>query len=329
MCQKQNEYQVVERVNIELPSIRDDDAGYNFLFKLAKQIMSNPYRMFDFDFRKCSVLDQNAVAMLGGLARYIDAHNTIANRGIGRLILPRAGVMFKVDTMSSLISSQLIKNNFLSHFSKENFEGYPKGDYIGYREHTEYLDANEIALHLHNEWLSDEKLSVSEDLKNAVVSRIFEIFMNAYGHGVERGNIGGLGVISCGMHKKKEKQLKLTVIDFGIGIVENVREYLKSPIKDEECMRWALKTGNSTRTDSIDDIPRGLGFGLLEEFVFVNEGSFKVFSNTCTANVDKDGGYKVEAMKTPFSGTVVSISINCDDRHYKFVSEDNTSEQFY
>lgn len=319
----------MERVSIELPSIRDDEMGYNYLFRLADQVMSNPYRMFDFNFKKCAILDQNAVALLGGLARYVDAHNKIANRGIGGLILPRAGVMFMVDTMSSLISSQLIKNNFLSHFTKEDFDGYPKGDYIGYREHTTYLDANEIAMHLHNEWLSDEKLSVSENLKNAVVSRIFEIFMNAYGHGVEQGKIDGLGVVSCGMHKKKDKQLKLTVVDFGVGVVENVKSYLKNNFNDLECMRWAMQVGNSTRTDSVEDIPRGLGFGLLGEFVSVNEGSFKVFTNTCHASVGKDGGYCVNAIKIPFRGTMVSISINCDDRHYKFVSEDDETEQFY
>lgn len=319
----------MERVTIEVPSLRDDQTGYSYLLRLASSVVTDPYRKFEFDFKKCAILDQNAVAMLGGLARYVDAHNTFTNRGFRGLILPRASVMFKVDTMSSLISEQLIKNNFLSHFSMEHFDGYPKGDYIGYREHTEYLDATEIALHLSNEWLSDEKLSISTELKNAIVSKIFEIFMNAYGHGAEPAGIAGLGVISCGMHKKKEKQLKLTVIDFGAGIATNVRRFLKKEMSDQECMSWALQRGHSTKTDSMDDIPRGLGFGLLAEFVSLNEGGFKVFSNGACASVERDGTYSVKNVKYPFSGTMVNISINCDGRHYLFVSEHETTEQFF
>ncbi len=315
---------------IEVPSIRDDESGYNYLFRLARNIMSDPKHHFDFNFKKCSILDQNAIAMIGGLTRFIDAYNTSLGSKIVGIMAEHCGVMFLVDSMSELIRHQLISNNFLSHFSQYAFEGYPTGDYIGYREHTEYLDSNEIALHLHEEWLSDSKLSVTPALKQAVISRIFEIFMNAYGHGVEKRFVKGLGVISCGQYKKKEGRLKLTVLDFGIGIIENVKTHLKRDIDDIEAMEWALTTGNSTRTDSLDmQMPRGLGFGLLNDFVSVNKGKLSIFSNTCCAQVGSDGNYNVSKMKTPFEGTMVSITINCDDRHYAFISEIDSNKQYF
>lgn len=320
----------MERSFIEIPSIRDDEKGYNFLFRLAVNIITNPYKHFDFNFKKCAILDQNAVAMLGGLARYVDAHNTVLNSIRNGLFMPSCGVMFQVDSMSQLISNHLIENNFLSHFGKEDYKGYPEGDYIGYRQHLQYLDPNEIAMHLNQQWLSDEKISISPDLKNAIVSRIIEIFMNAYGHGVEKNKKLGLVVTSCGQYLKKERILKLSVVDFGCGIIENVKAHLKNAIDDVNAMQWALETGNSTKTDSLDEnIPRGLGFGLLSQFVSANSGDLSVYSNSCCAKVIRNADYSVSKMKIPFNGTMVNISINCDGRHYKFVSDSTGTEQYF
>ncbi|MFZ2407245.1 MAG: hypothetical protein WAW41_19095 [Methylobacter sp.] len=94
-------------------------------------------------------------------------------------------------------------------------------------------------------------------------------------------------------------------------------------------MQWALETGHSTRTDSSRDIPRGLGFGLLSEFVSVNAGELGIFSNSCCAKkIEKINDYEVSIMKTPFSGTMVNITINCDGNHY-FISNSPESEQFF
>lgn len=315
---------------IEVPSIKDDEKGNNFLIKLAENIINDPFRHFNFNFKKCAVLDQNAVALIGGLARYVDAHNTLSNALRRGLLVSSCGVMFQVDSMSQIISNQLIENNFLSHFSNEHFAGYPEGDYIGYRQHLNHLDPNEIASHLNHQWLSDEKLSISPELKSAIVSRILEIFLNAYGHGVEKNNVKGLGVTSCGQYFKKERKLKLTVVDFGCGVIENVKEHLKVEISDINAMKWALETGNSTKTDSMDEnIPRGLGFGLLRSFVSLNRGDFSVFSNSCCAKVLDIDAYSVSKIKIPFNGTMVSISINCDDRHYKFISDVSGPEQYF
>ena len=318
----------IEKEIIMLPSIRDDINGNKYLVRLAERVISNPMRHYDFDFKNCSVLDQNAVAMLGGLARYITAKSSLSAKVISTLLIPRYGVMFHVDTMNDLVRSSLIRNNFLSYFSQDNFSGYPEGGFIGYREHTSYLDVNEIARHLHDEWLSAEKLKVSSELKKAVVSKIFEIFANAYGHGVQKFGVKGVGVFSCGQYSKKEGELRLTVLDFGRGIVENVRSHQKFALNEEDSMKWALERGNSTKTDSIDDIPRGLGFVLLNEFVTVNKGELSIYSNSFQSQVDDLGGYKTTLLKNNFLGTMVNIKINCDDRYYHFIDEE-TSEQYF
>jgi hypothetical protein len=119
-------------------------------------------------------------------------------------------------------------------------------------------------------------------------------------------------------------------LDFGRGIAENVRGHFKYAIDDISAMKWALKTGNSTRTDSANEqIPRGLGFGLLNDFVSINQGDIKIYSNSCSALIDENGNYRVNKLKTPFDGTIVSITINCDGRHYKFVSDSSDTTQYF
>lgn len=114
----------------------------------------------------------------------------------------------------------------------------------------------------------------------------------------------------------------MTVVDFGCGIIENVKEHLRADISNVNAMKWALETGNSTNTDSMDEnIPRGLGFGLLSTFVSKNRGDFSVYSNSCCAKVLDNGTYSVSQIKIPFSGTMVSIAINCDGKHYKLISD--------
>ncbi|WP_219843867.1 hypothetical protein [Aliivibrio sifiae] len=238
--------------------------------------------------------------------------------------------MFDINSMNDLIREKLIENNFLSHFSQENFSGYAKGDYIGYREHTTLLDEDNIAEHLNEQWLSDDKVSLSSALKNEIVSRIFEIFMNAYGHGTSIQDLRELGVYSCGQYDKKEKTLCLSVLDFGPGIVKNVRQY-KSDIKsDIDAMQWALIKGNSTGTDSIKEgMPRGLGFDLLSQFVKLNKGEMRIYSNSVFAKILGNNDFIINNSKYHLPGTLVSIKINCDNRYYQFKSENVTQVKFF
>lgn len=316
-----------KNITIELPSIRDDLNGYNLLIRLVSRVKSEPYNDYTFNFKQCSTISHSAVTVLGAIAIYIDRIN---RKRIAGFLRTSAGVTFEVNSMSQLIREYLTGNNFLSYFSNEGLKGFPTGDYIGYREHDEHLDANEIALHLMHHWFSDEKLRISHELKKAVVSKIFEIFMNAYGHGVISNHSVMSRVISCGFHDPKAKKLKLTVLDFGIGIIETVKQYLPGDISDIDAMWWALETGNSTKTDSQNlAIPRGLGFGLLKEFVTINKGDLSIYSNSCRAYANGEGEYAVEPIPIAFDGTMISITIHCDDRYYQFLSEAEETANYF
>lgn len=325
----------MSKVVVHVPSIRDDDEGYDKLLGLAGFIFANPKRHFDFDFSNCGYIDHNAVVILGGLARYVDNYNTLSDRVTSKLLSTKlfssAGVMFLVDTMRSLVVKKLVDNNFLSHFSSGGSPyDYPAGDYIGYREHNNALDADKIAEHLQNEWLDAGKLNLSVRLKEAIVSRIFEIFMNAYGHGVLIQNKNNLGVYSCGQYDKKKKALNISVLDFGPGIIANVKKINPDITDSTDAMRWALVRGNSTRTDSkVAEMPRGLGLDLLHEFVRVNDGELRIYSNDVKMVSTKTSGVVVEKSIEHLDGTLVSIKINCDNRYYRFLSESKAAQKQY
>lgn len=311
---------------IKVPSVKNDEVGYRKLLGLVSEIRSNPLETYILDFGHCSALDINAMAVLGMTARYIAAYNRLYKRlasgsiGVGKLI-------FNISSMNPRIRKIAEENNFLRHVHYNDYLHLSSASYIGYREHGLPLDEDLIVDHLRNHWLTDERLTLSKLLKQEIISRILEIYVNAYGHG-RSADFGldpylALGAISCGHFDAKEKVLKLCVVDFGKGICRSVTDYFPdSGLSDTDALSWALQLGNSTHTDSgVVKIPRGLGFDLLREFVRVNNGCIRIYSNGACAVADGGGGYIVQESGRVFDGTIVDIKIKCDGRVYSFAGE--------
>ncbi|MAY57697.1 MULTISPECIES: hypothetical protein [Pseudoalteromonas] len=324
----------MSKQKIIIPTVKFDTNGFNQILKVISIITSNPKKSFDFDFSKCSRLDHHGVVLLGGISRYVNFQNSKLARTLIRAFngepFATAGVMFDVNSMSELIRKNLIENNFLSHFTQSGFSGYAQGDYIGYREHTTKLDEDNIAEHLNDQWLSDDKVKLSGALKPEIVSRIFEIFMNAYGHGTSIQALSQLGVYSCGQYDRKENTLSLSVLDFGPGIVNNVMEYNQDIETPSDALEWALTRGNSTETDSIKKgMARGLGFDLLSDFVKLNNGEIRVYSNKVSAKIIDGSDFTISESEYDLPGTLVSIKINCDNKYYHFKSENTQQTKYF
>lgn len=240
--------------------------------------------------------------------------------------------MFNSKSMIPEVYNALISCNFLSHFEPtSNKKCNIQGDYIGFRIHNEKDDENLIN-HIRYEWITDDKIVISDDLRKDITSKIFEIFQNAFGHGIKNSN-RNIDVISCGSYSTENQTLSLCIVDFGCGIAKNVKKFLdnKNPDNDfnlEYCLNWALQEGNSTQTDSIDNekmMARGLGLNLLKEFIHINQGSLDIYTNTCHAFIDQNGEYQVKTIEGNFPGTMVLIRVNCSKEysyHYSSNSDD-------
>lgn len=288
---------------LQVPTINDGPHDFDRLFGLWSQVNDDSLTV-DFDFSSCKFLRQNGVAFLGGLARMIQY---------------RAGsVNFRWKTLPQKIFTNLGQNGFLAAF------GYPKSSWLGnsipYRE-DHFQDKNAVVNYLKTRWLGHKwvRAHISERLQDAMIGKVWEIYANAFEHGKSP-----TGIFSCGQYYPDQQELKLTVVDFGIGIPANVRLHFghdprAQSISASKCLRWAFQRGTTTGTKD-HDMSRGVGLDLLKEFVKINKGRLDLFSHEGCARVDEKIDI-VANQPTFFEGTLVNITLKCDESFYHFSDE--------
>jgi len=288
---------------IQILTLNDGVWDFQQLFNIWSQV-NDYFEDVRFDFSGCHFLRPNAVAFLGGLARLIES---------------RMGtVVFDWGTLHNIrVMTNICQNGFAGAF------GYPlsrwDGNSIPYRE-DKTLDMNGIMDYLTYNWIGKGWVRVSSRLRDAIAGKMWEIYNNAFEH-----SGSDIGVFSCGQHFWRQNYLILSVVDFGRGIPANVRTFLRqyadevlvSKLSGAACLKWAFERGNST---CMGGVARGLGLDLLKEFVRINQGKLEVYSNEGYAIIDKDGE-RYENRDISFEGTVVHITLRCDENLYRFRDE--------
>lgn len=322
------------RINIRSCTNQKDDLIS--LFKIVNRIRADPEHSFNFHFDECQNLECGAIAILGAIANFVncvykDKQKNFDSFNIKTIVVKKIGVAFKSDTMLPDLYDKLGECNFLQHFiplKNQKYQKCPTAEYIGFRIH-EIKDDEKLIHHIGYEWITDDKLSISQDLRKDITRNIYEIFQNAFGHGI-KSSTHKIDVISCGSYNTENQTLSLCIVDLGIGIADNVKKYLNQKnLTPEECVKWALQVGNSTQTDSINsDMARGLGLDVLKEFITINKGSLDIYTNTCHIFLNNDStDYNTELIDTNFPGTMVLITINCSKEiSYSYSSE---SDDFF
>ncbi len=283
-----------------IPTINDDINDFEQLFVMQEMVRNHPHIIIDFS--RCGFLRQNAVAFLGGLARFAESQ--------GR------SVTFDWDTVRPAIQTNLARNGFLGTFGGGTT--YHRGNAIRYHEDVAE-DKGQIAAYLQNEWLGPGWVSLSSRLRDVIVSNVVEVYDNTFAHANS-----SVGIISCGQHYPNLRLLKLTAVDFGVGIPANVRRYRKKKtMSAAEAIEWALQPGTTTKPQQMG---RGLGLNLLQQFVKTNDGKLEIFSGGGYVLVDKAGERYQEVRQ--FEGTLINITIRCDESFYHLQSEDTGASFF-
>lgn len=282
-------------ITIEVPTLYDSMWHYDRLFDLWSQVNGDGLNV-TFCFPRCTFLKQNAVAFLGGLGRLVE------NRG--------GCVQFDWNSLNDRIRTNLAQQGFLLAFGSQ--EGPWTGNSIPFREDL-IMDKAGLMDYLKLQWLGRGWISVSQMLRDAIVGRVWEIYVNAFEH-----SHSTIGIFSCGQHYPNKNRLDLTAVDFGVGIPSNVRVF----VQDEnfpagKALEWAFQAGNTTKPNGMG---RGMGLDLLRDFVRLNKGRLEVFSHDGYAKIT-EAEEKYEARNSMFEGTILNISLQCDDRHYCFVEE--------
>lgn len=296
-----------QTIRLQIPTINDSPLDFNKLFELWGKVKDFSSDV-TFDFSMCDFLRPNAVAFLGGLARSIESRNQ--------------RVMFDWNTVSDPVLAILRQNGFAAAFGYTKILKGP-GHSIPYREdNTQMVHAvdikDDIIDYLSHEWLGHGWVHISQRLQNVIVGLVWEIYDNAFEHADS-----SIGVFSCGQFFFRMGLLKLAVADFGIGIPANVREFFKDyPNVDQlsaaQCLKWAFQRGASTKTDTTTR--RGIGLDLFKEFVNINHGRLEVYSQNGYALI-ANGKEKYNKRPSFFDGTLVNITLRCDERYYQFADE--------
>lgn len=289
-------------IRLHISTINDAPPDFDELFKLWGIIKGSASDII-FDFSDCSFLRPNAIAFLGGLARFMEDRNRL--------------VKFDWDTLRDPVLAILRHNGFAAEFGYQGFSGGP-GNSIPYREAkgppAKVKDS--IIDYLKYKWLGSGWLKVSIKLGDAIVGRVWEIYNNTFEHAKS-----SIGSFSCGQYFWQLHELKLTVVDFGVGIPANVRQYFgPDPRADQltaaQCLKWAFEERNST----IEGIGRGNGLLLLKQFININHGTLEIYSQNGYALI-KDGKEQFSNRQRYFDGTLVNITLLCDEKSYQLSDE--------
>lgn len=276
---------------LRVPTLNDSQTDCTRLFSLWRQLQNLESQEVIVDFSDCRFLRQNAVAFLGGLARLIQSRNGKVN--------------FAWNTLQDDIRANLTQNGFIDIFDGTQREWL--GNSVPYREYR-YEDMDAIASYLENCWLGRGWVQVDSASSDEIVQNALEVYSNAFEHSASQ-----IGIFTCGQRYPNLGKLHLTVIDFGVGIPPNVRQFLNQPQKlAADALEWAFKLGNTTRANKISG---GTGLNTLKQFVKQKSGKIEVYSHDGYALITSDQEI-YQRSPTFFQGTLINITVKCDSPAY-------------
>ncbi len=289
-------------VVLQVPTLNDKLGDFDCLFQFWQQVNDDSSEVV-FDFSQCYFLRQNAVAFLGGLARLIES---------------RSGkVTFDWNTLRKHVGMNLRQNGFMYAFNAG--EEPWQGNSIPYRE-DQHQDRDGLVYYLAEQWLGRDWVHIGQLLRNIIVGTAWEIYANAFEHGQT-----DIGVFSCGQHYPKLGELRLTVVDFGVGIPDNVRVFLENrDLPADKALKWAFQKGTTTRRGSVTG---GIGLDCLKRFVKINKGKLEIFSHDGYVAIDENQE-TYQNRQTFFGGTLVNITLKCDESYYSLVFETDDKPLF-
>ena len=285
-----------------IPTTSTGPRSYDDLFGLHDAAIAALDRgqAIELDFTKCTFLHQNAVAFIGGLIRYFQFNG--------------GEVHTVFDKMDEKVRINLRKNGFMEAFGFEKWNG--PSNSIPFREDS-HRDISYLN-YLRDLWLGRQWVDVSDKVKDAIASAVWEIYANAFEHGG-----ASCGVFTCGQFFPGKREISLAFVDFGIGIPASVRTVPKvGHLDDARAIEWAMKAGNTSKAGN-----RGMGLDILRTFVVLNGGSMDIVSHRGHLAFGKLGPCSL-VRKRSFLGTVFNITLLADNKRYILSSEINPESVF-
>ena len=272
-------------LTIPLPHrIGSNRLGFASLANIYQQVKPCQFETIQLDFQNTTWFDANMLAMLGAIMEFAWTNEfDIVNLG------PEQEKIFK-KTRYSYFGGESLPDRYQTT--------------VEYRK-SKVSEIGSFEKYLENKLLAHREMpSMSSLLRKRIKESILEIFNNARTHGKCEF------IFSCGQYYPQKGRLDFTVVDIGRTIRKNVGDYLHKNVSGKKALDWAVQKNTTTRKDNI---PGGLGFTLIREFLRKNNGKIQV------ASAD---GYWYEKESTShskelgvfFRGTAVNLEFNVNDQ---------------
>ena len=291
----------MEGIVIDIPDIKSNFDGYNYLCSLYHQLKNCKDKYITFNFSKANFIEANLCALIGTIFEMLEENNNIVS----------------LENINHKIANILRKNSFLIKYGyptlNDRFDTSLKYERLNPQEETKFYG------YIKDELFSKTDFpSLSNRLRSEITKNIFELYENARTHG--KCNF----IHICGQFfpKAPKKPLHFTIVDKGITIKENVCNFLAESLSGSETIQWAIVRGNSTKQEV-----GGLGLGIIFEFIKLNKGKIHI--------VSADGYYEfsngqetTKTLSNPFEGTLVNLTFDLTDKHHYYLEEESLDNIF-
>lgn len=293
-------------VDIVIPfkeNLQEGINTYKKLISLYHLLNSGKYKRIGIDFKGVKFVSANLLSLFGGILEQTQKDNDLE-------------IMF--NNIHPNVQNVMRKNGFGQYFKFE-----PKEDIfhstIEYRKFSPTTqDLEEFERYIGINVFQRGFLPVmDQELVDAMIDNILEMFNNVIDHA--ESDV----IYVCGQFFPKKKKMILTMTDLGKTIQGNVQEYAeKQGINIKNSLEWALVLGNTTK---LTYTPGGLGLSLMLNFLELNKGAFTLISADECFELNLQGKRRFLTLEEAFPGTVLTITINLDDKMY-FLVDNNEND---
>jgi len=169
-------------------------------------------------------------------------------------------------------------------------------------EHFYDIDVNKFAKYIKNDLLSHRGLgNVNLGDKRTVNDSYMELFDNANTHGTDKHPL-----FTCGQYFSRKKELKFSMVDLGVGFLDNVKVYTDGEINTSKAaIEWAMERFNSSTGIGGDGIPDILNY------CKNNNGIIHIASGNCYYK-SINGKNSSTILKQSMVGTTINLTFRCN-----------------
>lgn len=287
---------VIKELQMEIDyNINPNPIDISKLIKIQNEFLNGDYEKLILNFTESQFINAAVAVIIGTLCVY------------ARTINKHVKFVFQ-DKQSNPILKFMKQVGIYEYFSKEDIK-YSTNNAIIFNKISNEDDMEEYTDRI----MELAPINIAEDAKNILSSYFYEVYQNSLIH-----SRSPIDVFSSGYWMANKKQLIFSIYDMGIGIPDNIRNYLRKNLTSKECIEWALTEGKSTVED--DFIKRGLGLNRLENFIKLNNGTMSIYTdNICCMINNKERKYI--DLDEKIIGTLIIINIIADSDHIYIVGK--------